>query len=86
MDEGTNQQIIVTLIFPLMDLVNLYSLPENTIGQQIYKYRKLNNLYQKDIAEMLGVCIDSVTGYEKERTTPSTSIIKKLIKLSIIKG
>lgn len=78
MDEVTKQQIIVTYVIPIIDMSKILSLPEHTVGQKIYKYRKLNNLYQKDIAKMLGICTDSVTGYEKERTNPSKTVIQKL--------
>lgn len=85
MREGTKQQIIVTLFIPIIDMTKINALPENTIGQKIYKYRKLNNLYQKDIAKLIGVTTDTITNYEKERTNPSKTTLKKLISTSIIK-
>ena len=84
MDEVTKQQIVITMILPIVDMAKIHALQEKTIGQKIYKYRMMNNLYQKDIANMLGVCLDSVTGYEKGRTVPSKRIMQKLVANKII--
>jgi DNA-binding transcriptional regulator YiaG len=84
MGEVTKQQIIITLFFPIINIDEIHSLPEETIGQKIYKYRKINNLYQKDIADMLDVCLDTVTGYEKERTIPSKKTLNMLEYYNII--
>ncbi len=62
----------------------IINLPNDTIAEKIYKYRKLNNLYQKDLAKILGVSVDSVTGYEKGRTIPQKYVMKRLKSLNII--
>lgn len=81
MVEGTKQQIIITLLLPIF---NIDSLPNYTIGQKIYKYRKANNIYQKDLADMIGVSLTTIANYENERTIPLKNTLNKLKYYEII--
>ena len=81
MHEVTKPQIIITLFLPIF---NIDSLPNYTIGQKIYKYRKANNLYQKDLADMIGVSLTTIANYENERTIPLKNTLNKLKYYEII--
>lgn len=51
-----------------------------TIGDHIRKRRLDLNLYQKDVATIIGVKTDSVLNWEKGRSSPQIRIIPKIIE------
>lgn len=53
----------------------------NTIGDHIRAWRINNNLLQKDIAKMLQVTEDTITGWENGRVAPGISHIPKITQL-----
>ena len=52
-----------------------------TIGDHIRLWRISNDFLQKDIAQMLFVSEDTITGWEQNRAVPGTKQIAKLVKL-----
>jgi len=80
---STNNKLYVPIEFS-MNKNNFSELPENTIGEKLYKYRKEHDLFQKDVAKMLDVCTDTITGYEKERTIPTKKVKTKMKEIGII--
>lgn len=53
----------------------------NTIGDHIRAWRINNNLLQKDIAKMLQVTEDTITGWENGRVAPGIRQIPKINQL-----
>ena len=51
-----------------------------TIGEKIRNRRLELGLLQKDIADMIGICEDTVTYWENDRAEPLTKHYPKLIK------
>ena len=51
-----------------------------TIGDYIRKKRLDLGLYQKDVAQRLGVTTDSVTNWEKGRSSPRLHLIPKIVE------
>ncbi|MBQ8749986.1 MAG: helix-turn-helix transcriptional regulator [Clostridia bacterium] len=49
-----------------------------SIGEKIKKVRLENGLYQKDLAKMLGIARETLTGYEVGRCEPDLQIIRKI--------
>ena len=47
-----------------------YPLELNTLGDHIRAARLDRGLFQKDVAELVGVCTDTVTNWEKNRSNP----------------
>jgi transcriptional regulator with XRE-family HTH domain len=52
-----------------------------TIGDHIRKWRMDNHLLQKDVAEILGVCEDTIVGWEMRGTEPSIGQMPGIIKV-----
>lgn len=52
-----------------------------TIGDHIKAWRLDNGLLQKDVAKILAVCEDSVTGWEVRGRSPSNKQIPGIIKI-----
>ena len=50
-----------------------------TYGDHIKKKRLDLNLLQRDVAEILHVSEDTITGWEKGKSTPQTSCISRII-------
>ncbi len=53
----------------------------NTIGDHIRAWRLDNKLLQADVAEILSVCEDTVTGWEMRNTVPSIGQIPGIVKM-----
>ncbi len=53
----------------------------NTIGDHIRAWRLDNKLLQVDVAEILSVCEDTVTGWEIRNTVPSIGQIPGIVKM-----
>lgn len=51
------------------------------IAENIRKYRELNNMEQKDLAEKLCISNKTVSSWECGRTTPSIGFIETLAKI-----
>jgi len=51
-----------------------------TIGDHIRKRRLDFNLFQKDVAKLLGVDEYTITNWEKNRTQPTLSLLPKVIQ------
>ncbi|MFT5479523.1 MAG: DNA-binding transcriptional regulator YiaG [Bacteroidia bacterium] len=63
---------------------NWYPKSPKTLGERIRKWRMDNCLLQKDVAIKLGVCEDTLTGWENSRYQPSNrnlTAIKYLMNL-----
>jgi DNA-binding transcriptional regulator YiaG len=53
----------------------------NTIGDHIRAWRLDNKLLQVDVAEILSVCEDTVTGWEMRNTVPSIGQIPGIVRM-----
>lgn len=49
-----------------------------TLGDNIKKYRKINNLTQKQLAEKIGVTVVTIQNYENTRREPNSETLKKI--------
>jgi DNA-binding transcriptional regulator YiaG len=49
------------------------------LGDHIRVRRKSLNLKQKDVAKLLGVCEDAITGWENRRSEPQKKYYSKII-------
>ena len=47
-------------------------------GEQIKIYRKINNLSQQDIADLLGVTKQTISGWEKGKFSPPLSFVYEI--------
>ncbi|HTE01621.1 MAG TPA: helix-turn-helix domain-containing protein [Mucilaginibacter sp.] len=58
------------------------AVPDNpeTLGEHILKKRLELGLLQKDVAAILGVCEDSITGWENERSRPQSRYYSVIIE------
>ena len=52
-----------------------------SIGQQIKRYRLINDIRQEDMAEKMGVSRATLINYEKGHTTINVDVLDKLIEL-----
>lgn len=52
-----------------------------TIGDHIRAWRTVNSLSQAEVAKILGVCEDSVVGWEMRGTTPAIQQMPGIIKM-----
>lgn len=59
-------------------LANLVTNP-TTLGEKLKNRRIELGLLQKDVAEILGVCEDSITCWENNRNEPSINYYRKVI-------
>ena len=55
-----------------------YPLRPKTIGEKLKKKRLDLGLFQKDVAEIIGVDVNTITNWEKGRCKPSRRCLKKL--------
>ena len=53
----------------------------NTLGENIKKYRKLKELSQRKLGELLGFSARSISDWECNNTEPNVDTIKKLVKV-----
>lgn len=51
------------------------------IGENIRKYRKANNMGQKELAELLHISDKTVSSWEKGRTEPKMGMIENVAKV-----
>lgn len=51
-------------------------LPESTISEKITKLRKMHNLEKEELAQLLGLHLDTVIGWEIENVMPKPENIK----------
>jgi transcriptional regulator with XRE-family HTH domain len=51
-----------------------------TLGERIKKKRMDMGLYQKDVAKLIGVSIDTVILWEKSRTKPSRKNLRRIMQ------
>jgi len=60
---------------------HIYWYPEHpkTIGEHIRKRRMDLHLLQSDVAEILNICIDSITGWENGRSEPQIHFYPRII-------
>lgn len=49
-----------------------------TLGEKLKKLREERGLYQRDIAELVGVGVSTISGYEKDLKRPKPKNLKKL--------
>ena len=54
-----------------------YPIRPRTIGEKLKKKRLDMGLYQKDVAEIIGVDVNTVTNWEKGRCKPTKKFLKK---------
>jgi len=52
-----------------------------TLGEKLRNRRLELGLFQKDVAEILGVCTDTVTNWENNKTEPQIELYPEIIKL-----
>lgn len=52
-----------------------------TIGENIKKYRKINNITQKDLAEKLNVTIRTIQNYESNNREPKIDTLKSIASI-----
>lgn len=52
-----------------------------SIGDNIKKYRKLNKLTQKELAEKIGKKERTIRGYEADDTVPPLTVIRKIAEI-----
>jgi DNA-binding XRE family transcriptional regulator len=52
-----------------------------TIGDHVRKWRMDNGLVQRDVAEMLGVCLNTVEGWESRKKMPAIRQMPGIIRL-----
>lgn len=55
-----------------------YPVRPKTIGEKLKKKRLDMGLYQKDVAKMLDVDVNTVTNWEKGRCRPSKALLEKI--------
>jgi DNA-binding transcriptional regulator YiaG len=55
-----------------------YPIKPKTIAEKIRKHRMDLGLFQKDVAEFVGVSTDTVTLWEKGRKEPSKRYLKRI--------
>ena len=55
-----------------------YPIRPRTIGEKIKKKRLDMGLYQKDVADIIGVDVNTVTNWEKGRCVPSNGFLEKI--------
>ena len=51
-----------------------------TLGDKLRNRRLSLKLFQEDVARIIGVCPDSITGWEKNRTTPLIQFMPAIIE------
>ena len=51
------------------------------VGEQIKRYRELNDLTQTELAEKLGVSRQAVSSWEINRTEPNIGMIEKMASI-----
>ena len=51
-----------------------------TLGDKLRNRRLTLKLLQEDVAKIIGVCTDSITGWEKNRTSPLIQFMPAIIK------
>jgi DNA-binding XRE family transcriptional regulator len=69
----TSQQLIITF--------RISKCPGNTLGEYIRKRRSEQGLFQKDLAEMIGLDEMTVLNLEKRRTKPNKQNLEKVEKM-----
>ncbi len=57
-----------------------YPKKTKSLGETIKKKRMDMELFQKDIAQIIGVSTDTVTNWEKGRTKPSLKNLDKIMQ------
>ncbi len=77
-----NQNAIIREFFPRSE-IDLYKelykdLPESTIAEKITKLRKMHNLEKEELAQLLGLHLDTIIGWEVENVMPKPENIKHL--------
>ena len=50
----------------------------NIIGENIKKYRLLNNMTQEDLSKKLGIAPNTLSNYENGNREPNSDVISKL--------
>jgi DNA-binding XRE family transcriptional regulator len=55
-----------------------YPMRPRTLGERIKKRRFDLGLYQKDVAKVVGVDVNTITLWEKGRTKPSRGVLLKI--------
>ena len=51
-----------------------------TLGDKLRNRRLTLKLFQEDVAKIIGVCPDSIAGWEKNRTVPLIQFMPAIIK------
>ncbi len=74
------KRILSTIFILLFDILYMNS---NIFNMRIKDFRKLNNLTCREVAEKIGVSLQSMQRYENGKAEPN---IEKLIKLSKLFG
>ncbi|MCZ6704988.1 MAG: helix-turn-helix transcriptional regulator [Bacteroidetes bacterium] len=52
----------------------------NTLGDHIRARRLERGLFQKDVAQLVGVCTETVTNWEKNRSSPDLRVLPKVLE------
>jgi DNA-binding transcriptional regulator YiaG len=73
----TKPKIILTVQRP-KTLPDGYPSRPKTLGERIKKERMDLELFQKDVARMIGVSADTITNWEKGRTKPCRRYISEI--------
>jgi transcriptional regulator with XRE-family HTH domain len=73
--------IVVNLTFKARLPENqAYPLALNTIGDHLRKVRLDRNMSQPEVAKVIKVSTDTITGWELNRNTPTPKYVKKIIE------
>lgn len=49
-----------------------------TLGEKLKSLREERGMFQRDLAELLGVGVSTISGYEKDLKRPKSSNLKKI--------
>jgi len=66
----------------LIIILRISRYPARTLGERIKKWRLEQGLFQKDLAEMIGVDEMTIVNWEKGKTKPIRTKLEKLIRIA----
>src|SRR4051812_27221050 len=79
-DMDSLQIYLINTIIPRTNPVG-YTKKLETIGDHIRKWRINNHLFQADVAKRLGVCEDTIVGWEMRNIKPSVRQVLGITQL-----
>lgn len=59
-------------------IYNVETLPENTLGERVYKLRNLTNTTIKDLGKLCNLAPETISNIEKSRTNPNITTLSRL--------